>query len=181
MKTLKQHIAESKALHQNVNIQENLKFKINRNTKVYEYQPKSWDELRQIIVDRYEEQGPGTKYNPIDFNDIDVSGIDTFFNDPSDAGLFEGIPFEYIDISDWNVSNVKYMSNMFFKCQILELVGDLSKWDVSSVENMAGMFYACKSLKSVGNISKWNIINVKDMGDMFTDSGITNIPNWYKK
>ena len=39
---------------------------------------KSFDELRKIIEDRYDKLGPGTKQNPIDFNDIDVSNIDSF-------------------------------------------------------------------------------------------------------
>ena len=39
---------------------------------------KTFDELRNIIEDRYEKLGPGTKRKPIDFNDIDVSNIDSF-------------------------------------------------------------------------------------------------------
>ena len=39
---------------------------------------KSFDELRKIIEDRYKKLGPGTKKNPIDFNDIDVSNLDSF-------------------------------------------------------------------------------------------------------
>ena len=42
--------------------------------------PKSFDELRKIIEDRYDKLGHGTKDNPIDFNDVDVSNID-YFND----------------------------------------------------------------------------------------------------
>ena len=40
--------------------------------------PKSFDELRKIIEDRYNKLGAGTKQNPIDFNDIDVSNLDSF-------------------------------------------------------------------------------------------------------
>ena len=40
--------------------------------------PKSFYELRKIIEDRYDKLGPGTEQNPIDFNDIDVSNIDSF-------------------------------------------------------------------------------------------------------
>ena len=67
--------------------------------------------------------------------------------------MFEGTKFEYIDISDWNVSNV---------------------------ENMGAMFQGCEQLKSIGDISNWNVSNVKNMCTMFYDSGITNIPpKWH--
>ena len=66
---------------------------------------KSFDELRKIIKDRYKTLGAGTEQKPIDFNDIDVSNLDSFCND-NDKGIFEGTKFKYIDISYWDVSNV---------------------------------------------------------------------------
>ena len=56
--------------------------------------PNDIDELRNIIEDRYKKLGPGTKENPIDFNDIDTSKITSF------EKLFNRSNFEYIDISD---------------------------------------------------------------------------------
>ncbi len=128
--------------------------------------PKSFDELRKIIIDRYNKLGSGTKQNPIDFNDIDVSNIDSFCND-KDTGIFDGMNFKYIDISDWDVSNVKSMNDMFFACNKLKSVGDISKWNVSSVTNMSGMFYGCNELEFIGDISKWNVSNVTNMTHMF--------------
>ena len=92
MKTLNQYIKE--------------KLIINKDYHDNKIVVKSSDELRKIIEQRYEEYGPGTKQNPIDFNDIDVSNIDSFCND-KDTGIFDGMDFKYIDISDWDVSNVK--------------------------------------------------------------------------
>ena len=43
------------------------------------------------------------------------------------------------------------------------------------------MFQGCEQLKSVGDLSKWDVSNVKRMNFMFNNSGITNIPKWYKK
>ena len=43
------------------------------------------------------------------------------------------------DISDWDVSNVTSMYQMFH--QASNFAGDLSDWDVSSVTNMQNMFY----------------------------------------
>ena len=127
---------------------------------------KSSDELRKIIEQRYEEYGPGTKLNPIDFNDIDVSNIDSFSNDKGKGkGIFEGTKFKYIDISDWDVSNIKSMRYMFAYCETLESVGNLLKWNVSKVTNMSSMFYGCKSFNQ--DISNWNVSKVTDMTCMF--------------
>ena len=153
MKTLNQYMQE--------------KLIVNKNYNQYIYVPKSFKELRKIIKDRYEKLGPGTEQNPIDFNDIDVSNIDSFCNNKNKVGIFERTKFKYIDISEWNVSNVKSMNNMFYMCEELESVGDLSKWDVSNVMSMRGMFSDCNKLKSFGDISSWDVSNVTDMGFMF--------------
>ena len=39
------------------------------------------------------------------------------------------------------------MSDIFNGCVSLESLPDLSKWDTSKVKNMSNMFYGCKSLK----------------------------------
>jgi surface protein len=184
------------------------KLVINKNYNPYTYVPKSFDELRKIILNRYNKLGPGSKKNPIYFNDIDVSKIDSFFNEDNNTGIFEGTRFKYIDISNWNVSSVKNMNSMFalcerltsvgdlsgwnvskvekmnsvfYGCENLKSVGDLSNWDVSSVKDMYSMFLECEKLTSIGDLSDWNVSNVKDMKLMFFSSAITNIPDWYKK
>ena len=129
--------------------------------------PKSVDELRKIIEDRYDKLGAGTKQNPIDFNDIDVSNIDSFYNYKynKDMGIFEKTKFEYIDISKWDVSEVTNMAYMFYMCKELKSIGDISKWDVSKVTNMNGMFYSCTYFNQ--DISKWNVSKVTNMICMF--------------
>ena len=101
MKTLNQYIQE--------------KLIINKDYRDNKIVVKSFNELRKIIVYRYNKLGPGTEQNPIDFNDVDVSNIDSFCNDKN--RLFSGTKFKYIDISDWNVSNVRTMSYMFAYCK----------------------------------------------------------------
>ena len=150
MKTLNQYIKE--------------KLIVNKDYQDAGISPKSFDELRKIIVDRYIKLGPGTKQNPIDFNDIDVSNLDSFCNN-NDIGIFEGTNFKYIDISDWDVSNIKSMRYMFAYCETLESVGNLLKWNVSEVTNMSSMFYGCKSFNQ--DISNWNVSKVTDMTCMF--------------
>ena len=144
MKTLNQYIQE--------------KLIINKDYQDAMTVVKSFDELRKIIEDRYEKLGPGTNQNPIDFNDIDVSNLDSFYSSNRDIGIFEGTKFKYIDISDWDVSNVKSTNSMFYNCVALKSVGDISDWDVSSVTNMGYMFSFCESFNK--NISSWDISKV---------------------
>ena len=126
---------------------------------------KSFDELRNIIEDRYNKLGPGTKRNPIDFNDIDVSNIDSFCKKNNEKGIFEKTKFEYIDISDWDVSGVTDMSYMFYGCNELTSVGNISGLDISSVTDMSYMFAFCKKFNQ--DLSKWNVSKVRYNSYMF--------------
>lgn len=74
---------------------------------------------------------------------------------------------KYVNISNWNVSNVTDMSQMFNGCRQLKSIGNLSKWDVSNVVNMRLMFKECCSLDNIGNLNDWNTSNVTDMFAMF--------------
>ena len=127
MKTLNHYIKE--------------KLVINKDYSDAGISPKSFDELRKIIEDRYEKLGPGTEQDPVDFNDIDVSHLDSFCS--NNTGIFDETRFKYIDISDWDVSNVTDMSGTFFDCSELKSVGDLSSWNVSKVKNNTLMFLEC--------------------------------------
>ena len=145
---------------------------------------KSFDELQKIIVDRYIKLGPGTKQNPIDFNDIDVSNLDSFctnkYNIIFETGIFAETKFKYIDISYWDVSNATDMEVMFYGCDELESIGDLSNWNVSKVTNISSMFYGCKALKTIGDISVWDVSKVTHMSRMFynCESFNQDISDW---
>ena len=183
MKTIKQYIEEGLRLSINKCIPVmNESLRIGINDSPYIASPTTWDELRQIILDRYEEQGPGTKYSPIDFNDIDVSEMTTFYDDKKQLGMFEQTEFEYIDISNWNVSNIEDMRYTFINCQKLKSIGNISNWEVSKVKSMSYMFSKCFKLESIGDISKWNISNVKYMGNMFRNcenlTSVGDLSNW---
>ena len=143
MKTLNQYIKE--------------KLVINKDYLDNTIVVKSFDELRKIIEDRYNKLGTGIKQNLIDFNDIDVSNIDSFCN-KYNIGIFDHTDFKYIDISYWDVSNVRTMSYMFAYCKELKSVGDISYWNVSNVTNMYCMFYGCASFNQ--DISNWDVSNV---------------------
>ena len=155
---------------------------INKDYREAKIVVKSYKELKKIITDRYEKLGPGTKQDPIDFNDIDVSNIDYFCDNKGKGifcvGLFEYTRFKYIDISDWDVSNVKSMNKMFYWCKELESVGDISKWNVSKVTDMQSMFAYCKIFNQ--DISCWDVSNVTNMTRMFyeCESFNQNISKW---
>ena len=79
----------------------------------------------------------------------------------------ERITVTDIDISEWDVSNVRHMNGMFAHCS--EFNADLSKWDVSNVEWMTGMFNGCENFNS--DIRGWNIKNLCELEHMFKDCG----------
>ena len=149
---------------------------INKDYKDTKIVIKSVDELRKIIEDRYKKLGAGTEQNPIDFNDIDVSNIDSFCN--KNKGIFENTDFKYIDISDWDVSNATNMAYMFYMCKELKSVGNISGWDVSNVTDMSSMFYSCTYFNQ--NISSWDVSNVIGMSYMFAwcESFNQDLSNW---
>ena len=135
---------------------------INKNTndkKHYSYFPKDKDQLKYIINTIIH----NNKNNKIiDLNCINTSKITNM------AFLFDGLTsIKKIDISDWDVSNVKSFAHMFYSCTNLISIGDLYSWNVSNVVNMSNMFYYCSKLKSIGDISKWNISKVTDLWCMF--------------
>ena len=115
MKTLKNYITE--------------KILINKNSKiVYNYHPKTKDELKDIIKQKIESEG-----NECNLNDIDTSNITDMSN------LFAYSEFNG-DISKWDVSHVKNMKGMFMRSNFNS---DISNWDVSNVTNSVNIFYAC--------------------------------------
>ena len=159
MKKLSQYITE--------------KFKISKDIKVvqgYNYHPKDKEALRKIIQKKIKTEGLEA-----DLNDIDTSKITDM------SYLFNILPNEQkfklnINISEWDVSNVKDMSCMFVNC--ISFNCNISEWDVSNVEDMSSMFAYCSSFNC--NISKWNTTNVKNMKNMFQGALLAkNPPAWY--
>ena len=118
----------------------------------YKYHPKSKDELIENIKELISK-------DIYDFNCIDTSKITDMSN------LFYNSKFENIniDVSNWNVHNVKNMKGMFFEYNSFNC--DLSGWDVSNVTDMSFMFDSCKNFNC--NLSKWNVSNVENMSCMF--------------
>ena len=151
MKTLQNYITE--------------KILINKNSKiVYNYYPKTKNELKDIINQKIESEG-----NDCNLNDIDTSNIIDM------SYLFLKSDFNG-DISNWNVSSVKIMYGMF---AYSKFNGDISDWDVSNVTDMSWMFYYSKFK---GDIASWNVASVSAMDKAFERSPLeNNPPKWYKR
>jgi surface protein len=78
----------------------------------------------------------------------------------------------YGHISDWDVSSVTDMSELFKDKS--EFNDGISQWDVSKVANMGYMFWSAQSFNQpVGN---WDVSNVINMHGMFEDAYAFNQP-----
>ena len=107
--------------------------------------------------------------------DYDISQWDVSnVEDMSD--LFSQLPRMDSDISKWNVSKVKKMDRMFRR--LYGWNGNISGWKVHNVESMRGMFIRCANFN--GDLSQWKVGKVKDMNAMFMSCEKFNsdISNW---
>ena len=73
------------------------------------------------------------------------------------------------DISNWNVSSVTDMSNMFQGAEVFNQ--DISSWDVSGVKYMRYMFVSAEAFNQ--DISSWDVSSVTNMSYLF--DGATNL------
>ena len=82
------------------------------------------------------------------------------------ASLFEGCSnLTSLDLSGFDSSNIKDMSNMFRQCRSLTSL-DLSSLDTGNVTNMGFMFFGCSNLTSL-DLSGFDTSNVRSMLSMF--------------
>lgn len=78
------------------------------------------------------------------------------------------------DFKKWNTSSAVNMNDMFSFCKIITTL-NLSNWNVSNVTIMKQMFYNSYNLKSVGDLSKWNAPKCTNARFMFGgDSQVDN-------
>ena len=70
-----------------------------------------------------------------------------------------------LDLSAWNLNNVKDMESLFKNCSGLTSVA-LPKVTSKKIQYMQRMFSGCSSLTSI-DLSGWNVDNVTEMGDLF--------------
>ena len=98
--------------------------------------------------------------------------------------MFEQANFDLdsLDLSSWDVSNVKNMGSMFGWSNVKIL--DLSSWDVSNVKNMRYMFADCRYLESL-DLSSWDTSNMCKFSTVYTFGGCYDLddirfgPDWF--
>ncbi len=80
------------------------------------------------------------------------------------------------DLSKWQTGNVTDMSRMFWRAE--SFTSDLSKWQTGNVTDMRGVFYNASSFTS--DLSKWQTGNVTDMAGMFegASSFTSDLSKW---
>lgn len=87
-----------------------------------------------------------------------------------------------LDLSAWNLNNVKDMESLFKNCSGLTSVA-LPKVTSKKIQYMQRMFSGCSSLTSI-DLSGWNVENVTEMGDLFYDCSnlkVLNLSGWTPK
>ena len=84
-------------------------------------------------------------------------------------GLFQNcITLEYIDLSNFDTSNVTNMAFMFNHCNRLKEIKGLDKFITSKATTMEGMFQSCFKLEFI-DVSSFDTSNVEIMNFMFVD------------
>ena len=123
-------------------IQERLHINKDIKSNIYNYQPKTKNELKELVYRLIKERG-----YEADLNDIDTSEITDM------SRLFYESTFNFNgNISNWDVSNVESMYMMFYNSKFTCENGDISNWNVSNVKDMNRMFLGSALEK---NPPKW--------------------------
>ena len=145
----------------NVNVNADMidKFYIDthKGTPYHSYFPKTKDELSSILYKLI-------IHNYKNLNIIDTSKI-------TDMSYLFNIKLYSknidINISDWDVSNVKTFRYFFNNSVPSDFNSDLSKWDVSNCYDFGYMFIGCESFVGKG-LREWNVSNGKFFDNMFS-------------
>ena len=73
--------------------------------------------------------------------------------------------FEYIDVSNWDLSSVTSLYGVFFNTKVSDIRG-LETWNTSTVTNMGYLFMNCEMLSSI-DVSNFDTSHVTNLDYMF--------------
>ena len=105
---------------------------------------------------------------PVQFDNATLHlAVREWLHDPATAEV------QYGHISDWDTSQVRNMSLLFFVPNVNEFNQDLSRWNTSNVTDMHMMFNGATAFDQP---LPWNTSNVTDMNMMFRDATAFNRP-----
>jgi len=154
----------------------NEKLKINKNSKNSQKKKvKNYIELKNLIACEYEEQ---EHPEILDLNYIDITELDNLIS------LFDydnDIKINNVDVSDWDVSNIRSFKETFASMKNFDC--DLSNWNVSKGEDFQGMFIDCNKFDGKF-LENWDMSNAKDIQFMLARcSSIkdnVDFTNWFE-
>lgn len=120
------------------------------------------------VTDFYSFLGGVDDTEYIDFNKIDTSSAISMRGMFAryDVGGSGPNKMKVFDLSNFDTSHVKDMSDMFYK-QVVEEV-NLSSFDTSHVTNMSNMFWKCKNIKEL-DLSSFDMSNVTNVDKMLAE------------
>ena len=98
-----------------------------------------------------------------------IKGINRLIKNKSKTiiGIFQYCKnLEYLDISEWDISNISNMDFIFAACSKLKEIKGLNKLKTNKVVSMQGIFYQCYELEYL-DLSNWDTTNVTNMNYMF--------------
>jgi len=169
MKRFKEYIIDEWKLTNDSNIEKKPLFK---------FFPKSYNELKTIIISRLKEN-----IEEPNLLDIDISGVSSlnnlFSGGHGPENDYHGDHYDYLythnidmrklkrlDLSTWDTSNVCFARRIFCCCNNLEEIKGIENWDLSKCHQFDGMFRCCKSLKNI-DISNWKVSKYTSKSWMF--------------
>ena len=138
------------------------------------YFPKNKNELKDIITQVCKDS---KDLECVDLNCIDISNITDLSHLFTHNYIKDALKDRTIDISEWDVSNVRTFFCMFDYYQFNTKASnkfnfDLSKWDVSNGYDFNSMFSGLTGFEGKG-LEYWNMKNAKRIAHMF--QGCTNL------
>ncbi len=133
------------------------------------------------------DQGENINVEKLNINNWDVGKVENFsfafggFNGDLEVVGTGSKPPEGValDLSNWDVSNVTNMENMFDSA-FISSIGDVGSWNTGKVTNFADMFQFCSILEDI-NVASWDTSVATRMDDMFlscSSLSSLNITNW---
>lgn len=130
------------------------------------YIPETLDELKSKIKEEIEI----CNRNKTDY--LDLSGYNLHKLESIEYLFEETLGTQYpfikiIDVTNWNVSSIKFMTDTFCDCEHIEEIIGLETWDTSNATDMSSFFMNCENLLNF-DISNFNFSKVERLGFFFS-------------
>ena len=106
-------------------------------------------------------------YNPV-LVEINATGMKTTGITSAEAMFRDCTALtEVIGSGNWYLPNVTTTCSMFQNCTALKSV-NVSRWNLSNLKNASWMFYCCSSLTTLEGVGQWKFENLQDVSYMFS-------------